>query len=124
MAASRRLKSPWRASWPGACQEVRVREGDFVQAGQVLARLQVEGLQAQHDEARARCSRRLPGRGQRRAGTGAQESDHQAALAQVVQRESDLQSARRRLPRTENWREDGFLSEQVLDDDRRQAAQR
>ena len=40
-----------------------------------------------------------------------------AALAQVVQRETDLQSARRRLPRTEQLARDGFLSDQVLEDE-------
>ena len=101
----------------GRLQEVRVREGDFVQAGQVLARLQVEGLQAQHDEARARLQQAHQAVATAQVQVAQAQGNHQAALAQVVQRETDLQSARRRLPRTEQLARDGFLSDQVLEDE-------
>ncbi|HMZ86083.1 MAG TPA: biotin/lipoyl-binding protein, partial [Giesbergeria sp.] len=101
----------------GRLQEVRVGEGDFVQAGQVLARLQVEGLQAQHDEARARLQQAHQAVATAQVQVAQAQGNHQAALAQVVQRETDLQSARRRLPRTEQLARDGFLSDQVLEDE-------
>jgi len=102
---------------PGRVEEILVREGDFVQAGQVLARLQVEGLQAQHDEARARLQQAHQAVATGQVQVAQAQGNHQAALAQVVQRETDLQSARRRLPRTEQLARDGFLSDQVLEDE-------
>ena len=101
----------------GRLLEVLVGEGDFVQAGQVLARLQVEGLQAQHDEARARLQQAHQAVATAQVQVAQAQGNHQAALAQVVQRETDLQSARRRLPRTEHLARDGFLSDQVLEDE-------
>ena len=102
----------------GRLQEVTVGEGDFVQAGQVVARMQTDGLLAQRDEASARVL-------QARQSVGAAEmqvaqalSGHQAALALVVQRETDLASARRRLPRSEQLANEGFFSDQLLEDDR------
>ena len=43
----------------GRLLEVLVGEGDFVQAGQVLARMQVDTLNAQRDEARAQHAQAL-----------------------------------------------------------------
>lgn len=103
---------------PGRLQAVLVSEGEFVSAGQELARMQIDSLQAQHDEALAREDQA------RQAVTGAQaqvtlrESDWQAARAVVTQRLSELQAAERRLARSEALARSGVLAVQDLDDDR------
>ena len=78
----------------GRVLDILVGEGDFVTAGQPVARMQIDSLQAQR------------------------ESDYQSALAVVAQRDSDLDTAKRRLPRSEQLARDGFFSTQLLDDDR------
>lgn len=103
---------------PGRLSELLVSEGEFVKAGQVLARLQLDGLQAQRDEALARLQQARQAVPTSQMQVAQALGNHQAALAQVVQRETDLQMAQRRLPRTEQLARDGFLSDQVLDDDR------
>lgn len=106
------------AKYAGRLQTLLVREGDFVEAGQPLARLQSDSLQAQHDEARARLQQAEQAIQTAQVQVAQAESNHQAALAVVAQRESDLDTARRRLPRSEQLARDGFFSEQLLDDDR------
>ena len=103
---------------PGRLRELLVSEGDFVKAGQVLARLQLDGLQAQRDEALARLQQARQAVATSQVQVAQALGNHQAVLAQVVQRETDLQMAQRRLPRTEQLARDGFLSDQALDDDR------
>lgn len=102
----------------GRLEEVLVREGEFVKAGQIVARMQLDSLQAQHAEARA-------GRDQaEHAATAAEaevllrESDVAAAQAQVAQREAELDAAQRRLARSQTLFTDGAASAQELDDDR------
>ena len=88
----------------GRVLEVLVAEGDFVKAGQPLARMQIDGLQAQREEAVARLQQA--------------QLAISSAQVQVAQRESDLDTARRRLPRSEQLAREGFFSSQLLDDDR------
>ncbi|MCE4372368.1 HlyD family secretion protein [Xanthomonas hortorum] len=103
---------------PGRVEEILVREGDFVTAGQPVARMQLDTLDAQRAEAEA-------GRQQAEHATSAaeaqvtlRESDVAAAQAQVVQREAELDAARRRLARSETLAAEGAASVQELDDDR------
>ncbi len=141
LAAGMLAWAPWRARGPGEgfisgngrieateiavatklagrVEKILVSEGDFVKAGQPLAQMQIESLQAQRQEAVARLQQA------RQAVLGAevqvnlQESNYQAALAVVAQRESDLATAQRRLPRSEKLAQEGFFSSQLLDDDR------
>jgi len=103
---------------PGRLQEVLVREGDFVKAGQPLARLELQSLQAQRDEATARLLQAAQTVSTAQAQVGQAQSNHQAALSVVVQRETDLTSTRRRLTRVEKLASEGFYSDQTLDDER------
>lgn len=103
---------------PGRLQEVLVGEGDFVKAGQPLARLQVDSLNAQRDEALARLLQARQAVSAAQAQVAQARSGHQAALATVVQRETEQDSARRRLPRVEKLAADGFYADQTLDDER------
>ncbi|MDR2155094.1 MAG: HlyD family efflux transporter periplasmic adaptor subunit [Burkholderiaceae bacterium] len=102
----------------GRVEEILAAEGDFVQVGQVLARMQIDALTAQVREARAMHRQALTGVAQAQAQVAARQSDGAAARAQVVQRESDLDSARRRLARSEILAQKGASPIQELDDDR------
>jgi len=102
----------------GRVAEIRVNEGDLVQAGQVLARMELDSLRAQREEAVARLQQAQEAVANTRAAVALRESDHASALAVVAQRESELDAAQRRLPRSEKLAQDGFYSSQVLDDDR------
>ncbi len=102
----------------GRVEKIWVAEGDFVQAGQPLAQMQIDSLQAQRDEALARWQQAQQAVSGAEVQVAQQEANYQAALAVVAQRESDLDSAQRRLPRSEKLAQEGFFSSQLLDDDR------
>jgi len=105
----------------GRVEQILVKEGDFVKAGQVLARMQIDTLTAQAREARAMHQQALTGVAQAQAQVAARQSERAAARAQVVQRESELDAARRRLARSETLAKQGASSMQELDDDRARA---
>lgn len=103
---------------PGRVLQVLAQEGEFVKAGQIVARMQLDSLEAQRAEARA-------GRDQaEHAATAAEaqvvlrESDVASAEALVTQREAELDAARRRLERSRTLSSEGAASVQELDDDR------
>ena len=102
----------------GRVEDILVTEGQFVKAGQPLAHMQIEGLQAQREEALARLQQAQQAVSGAEVAVASRESDYQAALAVVAQRESDLDTAQRRLPRSEKLASEGFFSGQLLDDDR------
>jgi len=102
----------------GRVKDILVNEGDFVSAGQVLAHMQVQTLQAQLDEALAHQAQTVSAVDSAKAQVVKQQSDVLAAQAVVVQRESDLDAARRRLARSQTLTKEGASSEQELDDDR------
>ncbi|MBV8626092.1 MAG: efflux RND transporter periplasmic adaptor subunit [Herbaspirillum sp.] len=102
----------------GRVDAILVNEGDFVTAGQTLARMQVLSLEAQRDEAQARQQQSVSAVASAEAQVAVRESDYQAALAQSAQRESELDAARRRLSRSEVLVKEGASSVQELDDDR------
>jgi HlyD family secretion protein len=102
----------------GRVEKILVAEGEFVKAGQPLAQMQIESLQAQREEALARLQQAQQAVSGAEVQVALQESNYQAALAVVAQRESDLDTAQRRLPRSEKLAQEGFFSSQLLDDDR------
>ena len=102
----------------GRVQDILVGEGDFVTAGQTLAHMQVQTLDAQRDEAIARHEQSITSVASAEAQVAMRESDRQAALAIVTQRESEFDAAQRRLARSETLAHEGASSEQELDDDR------
>ena len=118
---------------PGRLAEVLAAEGDFVQAGTALARMDVAALQAQRSEAVARHAQAQHGVATAHAQVALRESDLRATQAQVALRESELDAAQRRLARSEFFIDqapqrrlarstelarDGASSQQELDDDR------
>lgn len=109
----------------GRVEEIAVNEGDFVQAGQVLARMQSDALDAQHDEALAQVRKAITAvagakaqLAARRSDVAARTSDVAAAQAVVVQRETDLAAEKRRFARTEALFKNGSLSAQEFEDGR------
>jgi len=87
---------------PGRLKEVRVWEGDRVEAGEVVAVLDTEALEAEQRQAQAQLRR------------ARQEREH--ALALVEQQESELDYARRDLTRLQRLsRSDQFVSEEQVD---------
>src|SRR5690554_7518362 len=71
---------------PGRIEEILVREGDFVSAGQVLARMQIDTLEAQREEALAAYQEAVHGVAAANAQISLRESDVTALQAVVVQR--------------------------------------
>lgn len=103
---------------PGRIDEILVREGDFVKAGQALARMQLDALQAQKAEAQAGRDQAQHGATAAEAQVRLRESDVAAAKAQVAQREAEVDAAKRRLARSQTLSAEGASSVQELDDDR------
>jgi HlyD family secretion protein len=102
----------------GRVDEILVGEGDFVKAGQLLARMRVDSLDAQRNEAVAMRQQAIQGVAAAQAQVALRESDALSAQALVVQRENELDASRRRLVRSEALSGRGALPEQQLDDDR------
>ncbi|WP_029919683.1 HlyD family secretion protein [Nevskia soli] len=102
----------------GRVQDVLVNEGDFVRAGQPLANMQSDVLEAQRDEARARYREAVNSVNTAQAQVAMRKSDKAVAQAVVAQRESELDAARRRLARSSTLSGEGAASIQELDDDR------
>ena len=106
------------SKFSGRVQDILVADGDFVAAGQTLAHMQVQTLEAQRDEARAHHQQSVTAVTSAEAQVAVRESDRQAALAVVAQRMSELDAAQRRLVRSETLTREGASSGQELDDDR------
>ena len=106
------------AKTPGRLVDITVREGDFVKAGQTVATLQLDSLNAQRDEAQAGHQEALHAVAAAKAQITLRESEVLTAKAQVVQREAELDAAKRRLARSSTLAAEGASSQQELDDDR------
>ncbi|MGJ0431551.1 HlyD family secretion protein [Methylobacter sp.] len=103
---------------PGRIVEILAREGDFVKAGAVLARMDIEVLRAQKAEAQAQVSQAENAYRTAQAVVIQRENEHYAAQAVVAQRRAELDSARKRLKRSQNLAVEGAAPLQQLDDDR------
>jgi HlyD family secretion protein len=102
----------------GQLEEILVQEGDFVESGQVLARIKVSALEAQLREVQAQQRQAQDGIATAEAQVAMRISEKAAAQAMVVQRETELIAAKNRLARTEILAKDGASSKQQLDDER------
>ncbi|HFF3750175.1 TPA: HlyD family secretion protein [Klebsiella pneumoniae] len=106
----------------GRVVQILADEGDLVQAGQVLAHMQIDSLQAQLREAQAQLQQAEHTVQATQAQVSMRRSDLAAAEAVVVQRQTELDAAQRRLARTQALVKDGATTGQELDDDRASAA--
>jgi len=102
---------------PGRVADVLVDEGDTVEAGQVLARMDPHTLLAQRAESAARVRQARDAVAQAEAGLAMRRADAAAAGASVVQRLSELDAAQRRLRRSTTLAAAGAAPSQELDDD-------
>ena len=80
--------------------------------------MQIDTLEASHDEAKARHQQAVAAVANAEAQVAVRESDRQAALALVAQRQSELDAAQRRLARSQTLVREGASSDQEVDDDR------
>ena len=103
---------------PGQVENILVSEGDFVQAGQPLARMKLEVLEAQLDEARAHLQKASNSVSSARAQVVVRQCEKLSAEATLTQRETDLDGAQRRLKRSEILANAQITSAQELDEDR------
>jgi HlyD family secretion protein len=106
------------AKIPARIEKIYVKEGDFVQAGQVLVQMQTDTLDAQLNEARAQHEMAVHGVNTAEAQVAARESDKAAAIATVAQRQANWDAAHSRLARTEQLTRQRVDTPQQLDDDR------
>jgi HlyD family secretion protein len=102
----------------GRIREILVNEGDFVTAGQVLARMDTEQLQAQRRQAEAQLQRATINVETAKSLVNQREAERRAAEAVVDQRIAQLDTTHRKLDRSEQLIKTNAVSQQVLDDDR------
>jgi HlyD family secretion protein len=110
------------AKTAGRIREILVNEGDFVRAGQVLAKMDTAVLEAQLREAEAQLQRALIGIETAQSLVTQREAEKQAAEAFIAQRKAELDAAQKRLARTRELASKNAASEAQLDDDRAAAA--
>ena len=106
------------AKLPGRIKEILVNEADFVEAGQVLARMDVQSLEAELAQARAQVRRAESAKSTAISVVAQRRSARATALAVVAQRESALSVAQKEFERDEALVAKGFTSAQKLDDSR------
>ncbi|MEM1369494.1 MAG: efflux RND transporter periplasmic adaptor subunit [Cyanobacteria bacterium P01_H01_bin.15] len=113
-------------------EQVLVDEGDFVQPGQLLVRLDNAVLQAELAQAQAAVDQAQARLAELEAGTRAEEIAQakeaaQQAQARIVQAESDLSLAEKRVKRNQDLQVEGAIAldvlDEVLNDERTREAQ-
>lgn len=102
----------------GRLQELLVREGEFVTAGQVLARMDTQSLQAQLLQAQAQAQQAEANLATARNQVAQRQSERAAAQAVVRQREAELDAERTRAERIAALAQRGNISQQDADDAR------
>ncbi len=102
----------------GRVEDILVDEGDFVTAGQVLARMDTDVLQAQAKQAEAQKQQAVIGVETARHQVLQRQAERQAAQSLVAQREAERDVAQKQLARSEELEARGTTSRQVLDTDR------
>ncbi|RTE94255.1 HlyD family efflux transporter periplasmic adaptor subunit [Bradyrhizobium sp. LVM 105] len=103
---------------PGRIQEILVREGDFVTVGRVLARMDTTQLHAQLRQAEAQLRRAIISVDTAKSLVAQREAERKSATAVIAQRNAELDTADRKLQRSEQLIRTNAVPQQVLDDDR------
>ncbi len=101
----------------GRIKELLVREGDFVTAGQVVARMDIEALEAQQRQAEAQLQQAQSVVVTAYSQLAQRESEKAAAAAVVAQREAELFKARQHWERSMALVQAGAIARQDADDD-------
>lgn len=105
------------AKLPGRVREIRVREGDLVTAGQVLARMDTEVLEAQLREAEAQLRQAEHAVATARSQVLLREAEKNAAQAVLAQRTVEHEIAQKHLSRSSVLAREGASPQQEADDD-------
>ncbi|WP_027967508.1 HlyD family secretion protein [Halomonas halocynthiae] len=102
---------------PGRLMEVLVAEGDFVEPGQVIARMNTDTLDAELAQASAQVHQAEHALETARAVVAQRQSEETTAQAIVQQRQAELSAAQKRYQRTAALVQRNAVSRQQLDDD-------
>lgn len=102
----------------GRIETIRVKEGQFVRQGEVLAKMDTRVLQEQRLEAIAQIKEAESAVAAARALLEQRQSEMRAAQSVVKQREAELDSVSKRHVRSRSLSQRGAVSVQQLDDDR------
>ena len=102
----------------GRIDEILVAEGEFVELGQTLVRMNVDVLKAEHEEAIAQSKQASAAVNTAKAQVIARQSDTAAAVAMVGQRESELNISNQSIARIEKLIKTGAVSMQEYDDEK------
>jgi HlyD family secretion protein len=105
------------AKYAGRIKAIAVDEGDFVTAGQVVAQMDTEVLQAQLREAGAQVQKAQSAIATARSTLSQRQSEKAATQAVVVQRQAEFNAARKRSARSLALAEKAAVSHQEADDD-------
>jgi HlyD family secretion protein len=108
------------AKIPGRIVAVLKREGDFVQPGEVVARMDTLALRAQRAEAQAQVRQAEDAYQTAQSTVAQRKSELAAAEAVVAQRRAELEAYGKHLMRSQALIGEGAASRQQLDDDRAQ----
>ena len=104
------------AKTAGRIEEILVQEGEFVSAGQVLARMDARSLEAQRQQAEAQLRQAVQAVTTTRSQLVQRQSEKAAAEATVTQRQAELEVARKRAARIAELSQKGAISAQEADD--------
>lgn len=105
------------AKTPGRVKEILVREGDFVTAGQVVAHMDTEVLEAQLHQAEAQLRQAESAITIARSQVLLRVAERAASHAMLAQREAEHDIADKRLARSSLLAKEGASSQQEADDD-------
>jgi len=100
----------------GRIKEILADEGDFVTAGQILARMDTQQLEAQRREAEAQLQQARYAVETARSQVNQRVSEKEAASAGLAQRQAELETLRKRLHRFEILAKKDAIAAQELDD--------
>lgn len=106
------------AKYAGRIREISVQEGDLVVAGQVLAQMDTDELQAQRREADAQLQVAQVAVEAAKLVVVQRQAEKEAAQSVVAQRIAELEAAEKRFDRSEPLVKEDAVTPQQVDDDR------
>lgn len=101
----------------GRIDSIKVNEGDMVEKGQLLAKMQTNTLEAELAQAKAKYAQAVASKAGAEAAIGVKKSELEAAKAIVIQKESSLDGARKRYERAKKLLKDSATSQQTFEND-------
>ena len=101
----------------GRVDSIHVNEGDMVEKGQLLAKMQTNTLEAELAQAKAKLAQAVAAEAGAKATIGVKKSELEAAKAVVIQKESSTDGARKRYERAKKLLKDSATSQQTFEND-------